>query len=188
MRNDSFENELAAIDSLLQSSGVPIPQRPIKTWLELGRRRQDTTGTDVLNRISEWYERRYGREKLLVRMELGRMPLLIGGEICLARIPIVFGRVRLNVFKFIEVTEELVSALALAEKAKTFNAWMTSYEQFSSVQHFSSCFFKTLANTDAQGLYQVAEADLHTAAACLEHFNTDIEGSASGASRRRKNF
>lgn len=129
MDESEFLEKVELADAELASDGVPIYARLFRAFHKLAPEYQgDLLGYDVepeayppfvgpnlLKRISEWYEKRYG-ERFYIPADRGRVPILLRQEVYLLRIPLAYGRPSVSILPLVEgLTEDMVRSLTQSE-------------------------------------------------------------------------
>lgn len=104
---EEFNKIMREVDQQFTSSGVSIPQRPIKALGEVSQRfsiplpiskprkgfqHESDEFWPVSERIYKWYEHSYG-DRIKMDSPLGRMAILIEGDVWTLRLPRIFGSV-----------------------------------------------------------------------------------------------
>lgn len=113
----AFAKYMESVDARLRDEGVDIPSRPIHAMgLISGELKISfALGSEVERRINGWFEARYA-DRLKIDFTLGRMLVLVDGDVYVARFPVVFGTAKLNLLQVVEgVTPATLTALAPAD-------------------------------------------------------------------------
>lgn len=118
----AFDDYADLVDKQMQSEGIPIPKRPIEAWRRMLRETGSVQsfGDPWQNRFRDWYEQRYGT-RLTAPNSRRRLLTLLGGEVWILNIPLVYGTVKLVLDeKIIEgATPQFVSRLSPVEQQET---------------------------------------------------------------------
>lgn len=140
-----FVARIEAADEELVRQGVPVFRRlhgafrllapdysgEISTSPTIAARFPDYVGPRLMIRISEWYAARYGA-RYNMPSDLARVPILIKGQIYLARIPLTYGAPALgldHVFGLVEgMTPSLAAALSAEEGAAVMKMWCEGFD------------------------------------------------------------
>ncbi|MBI3809357.1 MAG: hypothetical protein HY284_02720 [Nitrospirae bacterium] len=172
--DEKFDALMERIDSKLASKGVGIAAREIHAFseisIELGIELRlidldepppdPPWPTDQISvRLIRWYEKRYG-DKLKMDFSVGKVALLIRGDIWVSRIPLAYGRIRFYcdpvkvdspsmrsdgqpalcdvLGTIIDMSDGVRSTLSLKERRSIADIFRTAYEAYYSVLPYAS--------------------------------------------------
>jgi hypothetical protein len=86
---ERLHKRLAVLDLEFRAASVPITERALEAFKAVhGSVREQTQRAQLFDPINAWYSERYG-EKALWKAVLGRVPVLVRGELYLAAIKFV---------------------------------------------------------------------------------------------------
>jgi hypothetical protein len=111
---EAFSEYMETVDARLKARGVDIPARPLHAMMLVSEElhtRFLIPNSEHARRINEWFQKRYGG-RLKVDFCIGRMLILVAGDPYVARYPLVYGTVQLNLLQVIQgVTPATLQAL-----------------------------------------------------------------------------
>lgn len=189
-----FVARIEAADEELVRQGVPVFQRlhgafrllapdysgEISTSPTIAARFPDYVGPRLLIRISEWYAALYGA-RYNMPSDLARVPILIKGQIYLARIPLTFGAPALgldHVFGLVEgMTPSLAAALSDEDRLALMTAWISGFQlvyEMDDVRSIPPGSVSPETLTTARGLLDSAFLDRAAAAHAFESPHGDL--------------
>lgn len=194
MTREVFLDRMEAIDEELVRKGIPVFQRLIPAFHILApsysgevftspaaaARFPDYVGPRLVKRISEWYSARYGARNHLPSV-LARVPILIKGQVYLARIPLIYGAPGLglgDVLGLIEgMTPSMAAALSHEEGVAVMEAWCEGFDRIYEIDDLrsmptGSASPETLAT--ARSFFDSALLDREAAARAFESPRGDL--------------
>lgn len=133
-------------------------------------------GPNLLQRICDWYQARYG-DRVNLPSDRGRVPIVIRREVYLVRIPLVFGNPQVPILPLIEgLTESMAESLTEGERV----AIKRAFEQGFALTHEIEDLKRELEegrvslSSAAQSILTSAIADRDTAVRCLAERDTNV--------------
>lgn len=119
---EAFDEYADRLDTQLQAESIPIPRRPFEAWRRMLRDTGSVQsfGDPWQNRFRAWYEQRYGA-RLAPPNSYRRLLTMLGGEVWIINVPLVYGTVKLVLdAKIIQgATPQFVSRLSPLEQQET---------------------------------------------------------------------
>jgi len=161
-----FDQLMLGIDRELTDQGVLIWRRPFYAWMEVCKRFGISDGfgwpgnhyslrrnPSIMDRVSKWYEERYG-DRIKVDIGPGRMAVLIDGNVWTLRLPRIFGTIRFfasraksstrmrgpmsssgNIIDFIEgLPDGLRSSLSDAHMSQIMADFILGFDGFRAIE------------------------------------------------------
>ncbi|MBW1716483.1 MAG: hypothetical protein JRJ77_11790 [Deltaproteobacteria bacterium] len=153
---EEFNKVMMEVDRQLATSRISIPHRPIKALGEISQRfsiplpiskppkgfqHESAEFWPVSERIYKWYERSYG-DRVKMDFALGRMAILIEGDVWTLRFPRIFGSV-----KFI------VSQSGVSDSLR-FNGKPAVYNVLDAVENLPRTRIPRLPDNELEHIYQ----------------------------------
>lgn len=182
MNESEFLEKIERADEDLAKSGVSIHARPFRAFLLapdyagplLGYAVYKAdypalVGPNLLDSICDWYKGRYG-DRVNMPTDRGRVPVVVRGEVYLVRIPLVFGRVRAPVLRFVEgLTESMAQALTETELNAIGQAFQAGFALTYEIEDMTQELEKGRLSVTgaAHNMLQSGIADRDTAVQCL---------------------
>lgn len=185
MTNEEFLKIIEEIDAKLSKSQVPVYQRGFLVYSEIERITGDRAfmtdalginyppyvGSNLMRSISEWYSKRWGR-KTYLPTTIGKIPILLRGELFISRIPLVFGvDVAIPILKTIDdMTDDLAHSLTEVEINEIKSAFHDGYNLIYEINDMAGVLgLNSTQNLDSElhTLFQNAIEDCNKAVQCL---------------------
>jgi hypothetical protein len=191
MNRSEFLERIEQIDRQLAEKGVPVYQRTLQVLTLLipdyngplggyGVNPGDYgefEGPNLVQEIDDWYKAHYG-DRSGIPFIRGRIPVLVRREVFLIRIPIVYGKPKIEIMKLVEgLTESLIKTLTGSELQAIADAFKEGYAIIYEMEDLMTIINagKSGISISAQGMFSSAIADRDTAARCLDG-RLDING------------
>jgi hypothetical protein len=130
-----FDAYIASIDTRLKDQNIPIAARPLMApcLITEDHRITITLGDERWQRIEAWYRRRYG-ERLNIDFSLGTSVVIVSGDAYRVRLPLRYGRVRVNPLEWIgDATAALLRSLPSSELDALANRCIWLFEAFRDI-------------------------------------------------------
>ncbi len=180
MNEREFAQRVEAVDERLARQDVPPAQRVFPAFRDLvgdysgpimgfgvnPSDYPDFVGPNLFERISSWYDDRYGD-----RMGVGsmaRIPLLIRGTVYFAEVPLAYGEVKMtleDILGLIEgLTPSLTQTLSRPELLSIGYTWKAAYEL---VYEMDDCRGSFQSSEELSAVFESARTDLEAAADSL---------------------
>jgi HEPN domain-containing protein len=181
----TLQDKLQKIDEDLAGKKVRLLMRPFEAFYTLSPEegvliapsREDYfdefEGPNLFKKISDWYEKRYGKE-MYINPKIGEKPFRLRGHIYYFKYPVVFGTAEVNIFKCIQhITPELARSLSpqeLEDLKKEFERGYNAYNSIGTLDNPGSFFRKEARELVDRGL-----SDIHGCVTVLkEHKDSQL--------------
>ena len=184
MNESEFLEKVEKADKQLSKKQVPIHARAFHAFhilapdyvgpvIGYGVNSEDYpefVGPNLLNRLSDWYEKIYGKRSYMPT-DRGRIPVIIRGEVYLIRIPLAFGQPRVSILPLVEgLTKDMIRSLSQVELKNIKDNFVAGYSLIYEIEDLRESLAPkgtiSLKNTILQ-TFQSAIEDRDTASRCL---------------------
>lgn len=192
MTEAEFLKQIEAVDQKLTAAGTPTYQRSLHAFLLMARGYSGPVtaspvetasfppfvGPRLLDSISAWYRQRYGR-RMNMPDAIGKVPLLVKGEVFLARIPLVYGSPVISIITVLSLIEDLTPGLTATlteqEVLALMERWQRGYELVYEMQDLRPVWRgRPPASREADGLLESALLDRECAVRTLGAHPVDL--------------
>lgn len=129
-------------------------------------------GPNLLKSISDWYSQRYG-DRVNMPTDLAKVPVVIRRQIYLLRIPLVFGRPRIDAMRLVEgMTDGMKMSLGRRDLQEIATAFTEGFALTYEVEDVRRSLPQTAIG--AGEFFEAAIRDRDTAARCLTGPHPDL--------------
>lgn len=175
---NDFLEKIKEADTELSKLNIPIYHRPLRVLPMIAPCQQSVvfgsiiskkhfseySGPNLMDHISKWYDEQYGN-KVLLPTDIGEIPLLIRNEIFFARIPLVYGKVKIYIPKLIEdFTNKLLNDLTPDELSLITQKYSIGYNLFYEIDGLRTALLNNISmQADTAKYLLSALSDIETA-------------------------
>jgi HEPN domain-containing protein len=183
---ERLHKRLAVLDLEFRAASVPITERALEAFKAVhGSVREQTQRAQLFDPINAWYSERYG-EKVLWKAVLGRVPVLVKGELYLAAIKFVEQDVVADYRECIEGLPSAVSTTLDLDDFKNIASYTARAQMYLNALYTlqaDDCFLSKMQLE----LIQRARFNLRIAPLMLKEYE-DTQGSIFNAHEAAEKF
>ena len=182
-----FIEKIKEVDTELSKLNIPIYKRPLLVPPMIAPCEQSViggfiiskklfpeySGPNLMDHISKWYTEQYG-DRVLLPTDIGKIPLLIRNEIFFARIPLVYGKVKIYFLKMIEgITAKMIKELTPDELSMITQKYSIGYNLFYEIDGLRSALRNNISmQADTAKYLLSALSDIETAISDMKNAKT----------------
>lgn len=183
MTKGEFLTEIERIDRELAEEKLPVFARTLEAFHRLSlnyegplggygvdaEKYPEFTGPRLIEQIDEWYKERYGDRAYMPSVR-GKVPIVLRKEVYLIRIPLVYGRPKMNILDFVEgLTKSMILSLDRGEQDSIRQTFREGYALIYEIEDLVSWLEGNAGSIGQLALQLLKNAveDRDTAIRCL---------------------